>query len=124
MAQELAKVQAVSQVLFWLPIGLVAFDVLALAWITLSIRVISYELDEKKVSKKWGVFYKNKQVIHFADIDFIGNDQGAINKLFRTGNITVNTVGSSATDMILADLADEKQFYTELKSRYQTASGE
>ncbi len=97
---------------------LVLLNVFLLFFINLSIRSIRYVIDEQKIIYYWGVFYKKIQAIHFSDVDYIGKNEGFFNKIFKTGNITINTVGSSKTDMTLRNLKDTEDFYQDLKQRY------
>jgi len=83
------------------------------------IQSVKYIIDEQKISKHHGVIFKTQMGIHFEDIDYIGKKFGVINKIFSTGDITINTVGSSATDLRLHALKDINPFYEALKKNYQ-----
>lgn len=100
------------------------FSVLGLIMLSLYIRSIRYVLDEQKVSRYAGIFFKTDMRIHYEDIDFIGKKYGVLNKLFGTGNITINTIGSSTTDLTLSNLPDPERFYEELKKHYRAEPGQ
>lgn len=109
-------------ILTWSTPILVLFDLCVLTFITAYVRSIRYILDDRKVCKEWGVFFKSKLGIHFVDIDYIGKDQNPINKLFSTENITVNTIGSSQTDLTLSAVEDARSFYNALQKAYRPHS--
>lgn len=98
---------------------LLVVNVLAITYLIVYVRSIQYILDEQKVIRSSGVFFHKKLAIHYQDIDFIGKKYGVLNKMFGTGNITINTVGSSKTDLTLANLSDVESFYSMLKDNYQ-----
>lgn len=100
-------------------ITLLAVNVLVILYLFMYVRSIRYILDEQKVTMESGILFHKQLAIHFQDMDFIGKKFGVANKLFGTGNITINTVGSSATDLTLKNLSDVEAFYSMLKDHYQ-----
>ncbi len=81
--------------------------------------MISYRLDAYRVIKKEGVIYKRQTSVIYDKIDFIGTSAGLLNKIFGNGNIMVNTVGSSRTELTIRNIPDYKEFYKKLKERYE-----
>ena len=105
--------------LTWGIVGLLVFTLFILLWRIFSIRAMSYHLDTQKVCSLWGLFYKHKLGIHYRDIDYIGKKQFLFNQIFSTANITINTIGSSQTDLTLEALPNAQRFYDLLKERYR-----
>lgn len=84
----------------------------------LSLKATSYSIEKNRVTKKYGIFYKNQVSILFRKIDHVNSGQGMINKMFGNGNITVNTLGSSSAEMIISDIRNYNEFYEQLKKMY------
>jgi membrane protein YdbS with pleckstrin-like domain len=97
----------------------VIFDALVLASVVIYTRAITYVVQDTRVLERWGVFYKKQTSVVFGKIDFLNNSQGMVNKIFKNGNITVNTIGSSRPEVTLKNLDDYQQFYKKLKEVYQ-----
>lgn len=99
--------------------GVLAFTLLVMLPIYLPVKMTTYFLDGYRVLSKSGVFYKKQVSIVYSKIDFINNNQGAVNKIFRNGNVTVNTIGSSKTELTIGNIPDYQDFYAALKKRYE-----
>lgn len=84
----------------------------------LRVRMISYVIEPHRIIKRWGIIYKKQHSVLFTKVDYINKQQGMLNKLFRNGSITVNTIGSSRPEIIIANIPVYQQFYDELKNRY------
>ena len=54
----------------------------------------------------------------FSKIDHINFEEGFLNKMFKNGTITINTVGSSKSEMIVSNTSDFRAFYDTLKRYY------
>lgn len=54
----------------------------------------------------------------FNKINHINFDQGMLNKIFKNGNIEVNTTGSSKTELTIKNIHNFKEFYGVLKKYY------
>jgi membrane protein YdbS with pleckstrin-like domain len=109
---------------FWSLIpGLVILNVLYVLYLVVYAKMIQYTINKDCIAREWGILYRRKTSLHFCDIDYIGKKQGAINKFFQTGNVTVNTVGSSQTDLRVANVPDYVEFYNILQRNYQKAIG-
>jgi len=79
----------------------------------------SYELQHHRLIKQWGIVYRSQQSILYKQIDTIGIDEGALNKIFKNGNISISTAGSSTTELTVANIPKHKPFYQEIKRRYR-----
>ncbi len=99
--------------------GIILFDIFVLIVVIISVKVKSYALESYRVVQKSGIIYKKQTSIIFDKIDFINTYEGMLNKLFSNGNITVNTAGSSAPEMILSNIPEYKVFYETLKKYYK-----
>ncbi|MBI3032736.1 PH domain-containing protein [Candidatus Woesearchaeota archaeon] len=101
-------------------IGLIiAFDLFILILVIISVKVKSYAIESYRVVEKSGIIYKKQTSIIFDKIDFINTYEGMLNKLFRNGNITVNTAGSSAPELVISNIPEYKEFYEMLKKYYK-----
>ena len=89
-----------------------------LIFVAWSVKVKSFSIQNYRVVAKSGILYKKQTSIIFNKIDHINFSQGVFNKIFRNGNITVNTTGSSAAELVIRDIPDYKEFYETLKEYY------
>ena len=85
---------------------------------TMIIRAREYVIQPHRVVAKSGILYKKQVSILFAKVDHINLSQGNLNRIFRTGNVSVNTTGSSRPEMVIRNLKDFRQFYDILKKHY------
>lgn len=103
--------------------SIIAFPLIALLPITIpltiwSVRVTSYIIEPYRVLKKSGILYKRQKSIVFSKIDHINFEEGFLNKMFRNGTVTINTVGSSKSEMTVANTPNFREFYDTLKQHY------
>ena len=54
----------------------------------------------------------------FSKIDHINFEEGFLNKMFQNGTVTINTVGSSKSEMNVANAPDFRAFYDTMKRYY------
>ena len=97
---------------------LIAVLFLILFFAVLTIRARSYAIQPHRVVAKSGIVYKKQVSIVFSKVDHINSGQGPVNKAFGTGNISVNTTGSSRPEMVIRNIKDFKKFYDVLKRHY------
>lgn len=90
----------------------------ACTYALLRIRAIRYEIDQTRVVYHRGILYKTAQSLFMRNIDHINQSQGPLGKLFKNGNVMINTTGSSMTELTLRDIPDFLDFYKELKKQY------
>ncbi len=85
----------------------------------LPIKMTTYIMDEYRVLAKSGVIFKKQTSIIYDKIDFINNSQGFLNKVFKNGNIDINTVGSARTELRIKNIPNYLEFYKDLRNRYE-----
>ena len=118
-----SKQDVANSLVSLLIISVIFFPLLALLPITIpltiwSVKVKSYIIQPYRVIAKSGIFYKKQVSIVFNKIDHINFGQGMLNKMFKNGNITVNTTGSSMAELTIHSIPDYKEFYDTLKKYY------
>lgn len=96
----------------------IILNIIILISVVASIKAISYVLQPYRVYEKSGIIFKKQISVTYNKIDFINFSQGALNKMFNTGNITINTVGSSKPEIVIKNISDFKNFYDKLKQEY------
>jgi len=99
-------------------LGVVAINLIVLVSMVVYVRMKTYLIQPYRVVFKWGVFYKKQKSIVFNKVDHIGLNQGFINKVFRNSTITVNTTGSSFSELVLTAMPKHKEFYDTLEKYY------
>ncbi len=104
-------------------VSVIFFPLLVLLPITIpltiwSVKVKSYVIQPYRVIAKSGIFYKKQVSVIFSKIDHINFGQGMLNKMFKNGNITVNTTGSSMAELTVRNIPNYKEFYDTLKKYY------
>ena len=95
------------------------FSTVTIGAVTITIKAISYNIQSYRVYERSGVVFKRQLSITFNKMDFINFTQGPINKIFGNGNITINTIGSSAPELTIRNIRDFKKFYEIVKGRYK-----
>ncbi|MGM0439156.1 MAG: PH domain-containing protein [Patescibacteria group bacterium] len=79
----------------------------------------SYLIQDYRVVYRRGILFRKQTSIVFNKIDHIDHKQNILNKIFKNGEVLVNTVGSSKTELILKDISNFKEFYNLLESEYR-----
>jgi uncharacterized membrane protein YdbT with pleckstrin-like domain len=87
--------------------------------IYIPLKMTTYIVDGYRVLAKSGVIYKKQISVVFNKIDFVNKNQGFLNKIFKNGNVIVNTIGSSRAEIKIANIANYLEFYEELKKNYE-----
>ncbi len=108
----------VFQFPFWANTIIISVLLLINVIVAIQTNARRYSIQDKRVLAKSGVIYKQQITVIFDRIDFINSQQGALNKLCRNGNVTVNTAGSSKPEIIVRDISNYREFYDELKRVY------
>ena len=83
-----------------------------------AVKVKSYRIEDYRVVARSGIMYKKQTSIVFSKIDHINTSQGLLNKLFKNGNVTVNTAGSTMPELTILNIPDFRKFYDNLNSYY------
>ena len=99
--------------------------VFVLAWALLLLplvawqnRVRRYQLDPDRVVLRSGIFFKRITSILYAKIDSLQQNQGALGKAFGNGKVVLMTAGSSAPDLVVANVADYAEVYAIIRKHY------
>ena len=79
----------------------------------------SYHLQSYRVVARSGIFYRKQTSIVYNKIDHINSRQGAVNKIFKNGNVIINTMGSSTPELKIVNIPEYKEFYRNLKKKYE-----
>lgn len=98
---------------------IVAALALALFLVALGVRRRRYSLEHDCVRARWGILYRRMKTVLHAKIDHISMGQGALNKLFANGTVTINTVGSGQVELAIANIRDYRDFHAELERYYR-----
>jgi membrane protein YdbS with pleckstrin-like domain len=119
----LSKPDIANTLFILILISVILFPLIILLPITLPlaiwrIRVRSYIIQPYRVISKSGILYKKQTSVVFSKIDHINSSQGMLNKMFKNGNITVNTTGSSSPELVINNIHDYREFFDVLKKNY------
>lgn len=87
-------------------------------WNLILVKVTSYELQEQRIIMKTGIVYRSQKSILYSHFDYIDKSQGAVNKLFKNGNVSVYTEGSSAAEMSLLNVPEWLEAHQKLQDHY------
>jgi uncharacterized membrane protein YdbT with pleckstrin-like domain len=79
----------------------------------------SYLIQDYRVVYRRGIIFRKQTSIVFNKIDHIDYREGALNKLFKNGDVLVNTVGTSKTELTFTDIPNFKEFYSLLEDEYK-----
>ena len=100
--------------------GVLFFSLLYVIICVVYVKMRSYHIDTYRVVAQEGIIYRSQTSIVFKKINYLSHYQGFLNKLFSNGSLTVNTLASSTTEMIIADIPRFKRFYDILKKEYNS----
>ncbi len=114
------QVRGINNAIILLLIFLLLLDVFVIGLVSLYTLVKRYVIENTRVLARWGIFYKKQTTVVFEKIDFLNNNQNFLNKIFRNGNITVNTLGSSRAELNIKNINYFKDFYEELHKTYKS----
>lgn len=76
-----------------------------------------YTLTNKRIKRSWGIFTSNSQTIMIKDIRNLNETQALIQKLFKVGNLELGTAATAGIELVLADLANYKQWKAYIESQ-------
>ncbi|HLP79100.1 MAG TPA: PH domain-containing protein, partial [Acidobacteriota bacterium] len=114
-AVNLVPVIIVCIVIF--PLLLVLPFILAiLAW---HVSTRSYWIEQDRVVMRSGIFFVSQTSILFEKMDFIQTKENFIDKMFGTGSVVINTVGSSAPEFVLKNVKNYQEFHALVKKLYE-----
>lgn len=103
--------------------SVIVFPLIVLLPITIpltiiSVKKMSYSLDEKRIFGYRGIFFKSCTTILYNRIDHVNKAEGFTNKLFKNGTIAVFTVGSPSAEMIAGSLKEFNELYDKINEHY------
>lgn len=99
------------------------FIIIPFLWIFLPFVLIkfiftSYIISDKRISQLSGLIFKYKKTVLAKKIDFIDTHVLLPNRIFRTGNIVINTAGSLIPEITLQNIGEFERISAELKQKY------
>lgn len=62
-----------------------------------------YRIERARIVVRWGMLYRSETSILLDRVDSLQQSQGPLNKLFKNGNVSIMTAGSSKPDLNLID---------------------
>ena len=87
-------------------------------WFFVSVKRRRFVLERNRVVYRSGVLFKTEMSVLYDRIDSIQRKQGALGKLFGTGNVTIYTAGSSLPDLVLGAVPDHGAVYERIRAQY------
>lgn len=76
-----------------------------------------YEIQNTRMMKFSGIFYKTRETILFEKINFINKNQGFVGKICKNGNIEIFTLASEVRDLVLSDMDNYLEVYRILQQK-------
>ena len=80
-------------------------------------------VEKGRVRRLQGILYRTTQTVLINRIDQLLIDRGPVNTLFRNGQVSVLTVGSTIPDLVLGPIPDDQALYDELEELLPRRSG-
>jgi uncharacterized membrane protein YdbT with pleckstrin-like domain len=108
--------------LFAIPIVTIVYIpiyILIIPVILLKQRRKNFILENDRVLRYKGVFYRTKSSILYDKIDHINKHEGFLNKAYKNYNISIFTIGSSTADLIFKSVPNNHDFYKKLEKKYK-----
>ncbi len=81
-------------------------------------KVREYVIGTERIVHRSGIFFKSTTSVLFDRIDSLQQHQGALGKAFGNGRVTLLTAGSSAPDLVVANVPDHGAVYAAIRERY------
>jgi len=78
-----------------------------------------YRIDTARIVKSWGMLYRKETSILLDRVDSLQQNQGPLNKLFRNGNISIMTAGSSTPDFKIIDSPEYLKMFEVIRGSSQ-----
>ena len=111
---------AISPLIILSPI-LFVFLPIALPWAIVAVKNRSYVLESNRVVVRSGILFKKEVSVLYDRIDSLQRKQGALGKVFGTGQVTLFTAGSSQPDLRLTCVPEFGAMYQDIRERYSGA---
>ncbi len=103
-------------------ISIVLFPLIALLPLTIPIAFIRikqwrYRIDTLRIITNYGILFRKQTSVLLDRVDSLKQSQGFLNKIFRNGNVSVMTAGSSNPDLILIDSPDFRKLHDSIREQ-------
>lgn len=92
-------------------------SIIAIPFIIMKFKAMSYAIDSHRVILKEGVFYKKQTSIMVDELDRISYYQGKIHQMLNNGNIEIKKMGSKKPSLIIMDVNNYMEVYDRLKGK-------
>jgi membrane protein YdbS with pleckstrin-like domain len=76
-----------------------------------------YRVDAARIVTTWGILYRCESSILLDRVDSLQQSQGPLNKMFKNGNVTIMTAGSSKPDFKILDAPAYLELYRIIRER-------
>ncbi len=112
---------AIVKLLF---LSIILFPLIVLLPLTIPLTAIAvkrwrYRVEAARIVVSSGIFYRSEMSILLDRVDSLQQSQGPLNKLFRNGNVSIMTAGSSKPDLNLIDSPAYLKMYEVIRERSQ-----
>lgn len=112
---------AIVKLLF---LSIILFPLIVLLPLTIPLTAIAvkrwrYRVETARIVLSSGIFYRSEMSILLDRVDSLQQSQGPLNKLFRNGNVSIMTAGSSKPDLNLIDSPAYLKMYEIIRERSQ-----
>jgi membrane protein YdbS with pleckstrin-like domain len=110
---------AVTKLLL-LSILLVPFIVLlpfTLPFTIMRVKRWRYRVEASRIVSSWGILYRCESSILLDRVDSLQQSQGPLNKMFKNGNVTIMTAGSSKPEFKIIDAPAYLELYRIIRER-------
>ena len=87
-------------------------------WSFIAVKKRRFVLERDRVVYQSGVLFKTEVSVLYDRIDSLQRKQGALGKLFGTGNVTLFTAGSSLPDLVLGAVPNHGAVYEAIRAQY------
>ncbi|WP_411846258.1 PH domain-containing protein [Roseibacillus persicicus] len=74
-----------------------------------------YRVEGGRMVASWGLLFKKRASILLDRVDSLEQRQGFLNKMFKNGNVSIMTAGSSKPDLVMVAAKSYKNLYHEIR---------
>ena len=101
-------------------LSIILFPLLLIFPITLPLTIIGvkrcrYRVEAGRVASSWGIFFKREATVLLNRVDSLQQRQGFLNKIFKNGQVSIMTAGSSKPDLEMPAAETYQALYKEIK---------
>lgn len=105
-------------------LSIILFPLIVLLPLTIPLTAIAvkrwrYRIEAARIVLSSGIFYRSEMSILLDRVDSLQQSQGPLNKLFRNGDVSIMTAGSSKPDLSLIDSPGYLKMYEVIRERSQ-----